>query len=321
MLRKTLLRLLAIALLFYARTAQAQHEEFWKKTKADKANVLINGTMRDWSDASLSVQGKTVIVLRGSRILGLTREQRFDWTSANIDLGKCMGEHTFPHSDPEAFRPDTLVKIALEACMKQLHIEPSADPDHPNGPNWKRSEEAEKLQKSMKKVEADIEAADVLINGTMRDWWDASVSVQGQAVIALRGSRILLGLTREQGFDRMSASTDLGQCMREPTFPHADPEAFRPGTTVKVAFEACMKQLHIEPSTDPDHPNGPNWKRSEAAEKMRQLLRQQWDQAECDSRTDTYQFRLHLYEERYWVPELKQTYSDMIKACQGLKAK
>jgi len=268
MLRKTVLRFLAIALLSYARPAQAQHEEFQKKLKADieAGKVLINGTMRDWWDASLSVQRYAVLVLRGGVKLGLTtREQIIDLTSANVDLGTCMGEHTFfPHADPEAFRPETTVKIAFEACMKQLHIEPSTDLDHPNGPNWKPSETAQNLEK----FRQDVEAAKTLINGTMRDWSDASLGAQNHSVVLLRGDR-QFGQTGEQFRVWRSANTDLGQCMREHTFPHADPEAFRPDATVKVAFEACMKQLNVEPSTDPDHPNGPNWKRSEAAEQMR----------------------------------------------------
>jgi hypothetical protein len=127
------------------------------------------------------------------------------------------------------------------------------------------------------KFKQDIEAAKTLINGTMRDWWDASLGTQNHSVTVLRGDRPNVGLTGEQFCVWRSANTDLGQCMREHTFPHADPEAFRPEAKVKMAFEACMKQLHIEPSTDPDHPNGPNWKRREAAEKMRQRLRPPWD--------------------------------------------
>jgi len=108
MLRKTVLRILAIAVLLYARPAQAQLEEFQKKLKADMeaGKVLINGTMRDWWDASRSVQTNAVFVLRGGGNLQLmTSEQQRVWTSAIVDLGKCMGEHNFfPHADPEAFR-------------------------------------------------------------------------------------------------------------------------------------------------------------------------------------------------------------------------
>jgi hypothetical protein len=67
------------------------------------------------------------IVLRG-KPGRLTGEQLYDWTSAGGDLDRCMREHTFPHVDPEAFQAETTVKIAFEACTRQLHIEPSTDP-------------------------------------------------------------------------------------------------------------------------------------------------------------------------------------------------
>jgi len=243
----------------------------WKRSEAaeqmrrEAANTLIDGTMRDWWDASLGVQRQAVHVLRGKPKLGLTVEQLHVWTSANTDLGECMG--AFPHAEPQAFRPEATVKVAFEACMKQLDIELSTDPDHPNGPNWKRSEAAEKRRQ-------DIEAAKTLINGTMRDWWEASLFVQSQSIRELRDGPTFWP-TGDPSYDFGFADGDLGNCMREHAFPHADPEAFRPEATVKIAFEACMKQLYIEPSTDPDHPNGPNWKRSEAAEKARQLRDQQ----------------------------------------------
>jgi hypothetical protein len=43
-------------------------------------------------DASLRVQRQAVIVRRGGVKLGLTGEQLRVWISANVDLGKCMGE-------------------------------------------------------------------------------------------------------------------------------------------------------------------------------------------------------------------------------------
>jgi len=280
MLRKrVMLCLLALATSMQARSALAQNEEFMKRVykETEMARVLTNGTMKDFWDAPLSVQGLAIIALRGRAKAHLSPEQLSDWTSASVELSQCLREKTFPHVDPETFRPETTIKAGFDACMKQLKIEPSNDPDYPNGPNWKHSESTvAQYGEFMKRVNQDSEMAKVLISGTMKDFWDATLKVQGLAIIGLRGS-LKIVLSPEQLHDWTSASAELGQCLREKTFPHVDPETFRPDTTLKAGFDACMKQLKIEPSNDPDCPNGPNWKRSDSAEKIRQLLQPTWD--------------------------------------------